>query len=75
MTLAELSRATDVTVSALHRLEDGKDVRLSTYFPVIRFFASRDPQAWILAEGIILLPEAQRAQLAGLGGSDARADD
>ena len=62
-------------MSALCRLENGKDVRLSTYFPVIRFFGSRDPQAWILAEGIILLPEAQRGRLAGLGGRDVRADD
>jgi transcriptional regulator with XRE-family HTH domain len=66
MTLAELSEATGVTISAIHRLESGHNVRLTTYFPLWCFFAERDPQAWMLAEAIVLLPAAERAKLVGL---------
>jgi transcriptional regulator with XRE-family HTH domain len=61
LTRAELSKHTGVTTSAIVRLEGGQDVRLSTYFPIIEYFAARDPWASGLVERLVLLPEARRA--------------
>ena len=63
MTLAELSDATGVSVSAIHRLESGNNVRLTTYLPLWCFFARHDPPAWVLAEATVLLPAEARARL------------
>jgi hypothetical protein len=60
-----------VTTSAIVRLEGGQDVRVSSYFPIIQYFAARDPWASGLVERLVLLPEARRADvLAALDDAD-----
>jgi predicted transcriptional regulator len=41
LTRAELSEITGVNASAIYRLEDGDDVRLSNYFPIVEYFVAR----------------------------------
>ena len=64
LTRAELAEITGVNASAIYRLEGGHDVRLSSYFPIVQYFATREhPRAWLLAERLALLPAAKRAEL------------
>jgi transcriptional regulator with XRE-family HTH domain len=64
----KLAAATKVTPSAIVRLERGDDVRLSTYLPITEYFLVREPQAWLLADRILLLPTQTRAQVIELVG-------
>jgi transcriptional regulator with XRE-family HTH domain len=64
MSREQLAVATGVSASAIVRLENGKDVRLSTYFPIIEFFVGRDLLPWLLAERLVLLDHARHAELA-----------
>ena len=66
LTRAELSEATDVTASAIFRLENGHDVRLSNYLPLIDYFLDHEPPSWILAQQLCALPDARRAELFAL---------
>lgn len=52
---AQLSDATGVTTSAIFRLENGDDVRLSTYFPIMDHFIDIDPQRWMVPEQVVLM--------------------
>jgi transcriptional regulator with XRE-family HTH domain len=63
LTRAELAELTGVNASAIYRLEGGHDVRLSSYFPIIQYFATRGPRAWLLAERLALLPAVQRTEI------------
>lgn len=58
-----LSEAIGVPVSAIARLEIGRNVRLSTYFPIIEYFIAREPQVWMIAERVVRLTAGQRAEL------------
>jgi transcriptional regulator with XRE-family HTH domain len=60
---AQLSAATKINASAIVRLERGDDVRLSTYLPITEFFLAREPEVWMLADRILLLPTDTRAQV------------
>lgn len=64
MTREQLAMATGVSASGIVRLETGKDVRLSTYFPIVEFFFDRDPLPWLVAERLALLDRARHAELA-----------
>jgi transcriptional regulator with XRE-family HTH domain len=59
---AELSSATGVNASALARLESGGDVRMSTYLTVIDYYLERAPEAWMLADRIVVLGDEHRAK-------------
>lgn len=63
LTRAELAEITGVNASAIYRLEGGHDVRLSSYFPIVQYFATREPRAWLLAERLALLPAVQRTEI------------
>jgi hypothetical protein len=37
---------------------------LSSYFPIVQYFANREPpRAWLLAERLTLLPAVQRTEI------------
>jgi predicted transcriptional regulator len=63
LTRTALSAETGVPVTAIARLESGSNVRLSTYLPIVEYFAEREAQAWMLAEQLVLMPTQQRAEL------------
>jgi transcriptional regulator with XRE-family HTH domain len=63
LTRAALSAETGVPVTAIARLESGKNVRLSTYLPIMAYFADREPQAWMLVDRLLILPAKRRDEL------------
>lgn len=63
LTRPQLSAQTGVPISAIARLETGKDVRLSTYLPILDHFAKRSPEAWLLAQRFVLLTAPEQAEL------------
>ena len=66
MTRAELSAATGVAASAIARLENGRDVRLPNYLPIIDYFIVKHPKTWMVAERIVLMSPARRSRVLGL---------
>lgn len=63
LTRPKLSRLTGVPTSAIARLETGKDVRVSTYLPILDHFSRQSSEAWMIAQAIVLLPAAEQAEL------------
>nr|WP_165704024.1 helix-turn-helix transcriptional regulator [Enhygromyxa salina] len=59
----DLTEAVGVNPSALVRMEAGCNVRVSTYFPVIEHFIEDDPEAWMIADRIVLLEPHDRSKL------------
>ena len=74
LTRAQLSVTTGVTASAIVRLETGYDVRLSTYLPILHYFVGLEPEVWLLAERVALLPAADRARVLALLGEHGGPD-
>jgi len=60
---AALTQKTGIDASSLVRLERGDNVRLTSFLPVVEYFLAREPQAWMLAERLVLLDPQQRDEL------------
>lgn len=63
LTRVALSAETGVPVTAIARLESGSNVRMSTYLPIVAYFADREPQAWMLADRLVMMAASRRAKL------------
>lgn len=59
LTRAHLAACVGVSSSSVERLEAGKDVRLSSYLPVVHYLSRQRPQPWQLAQLIALLSDEQ----------------
>jgi DNA-binding XRE family transcriptional regulator len=68
LTRLALSEAAGIPITAIARIEGGCNARLSTYLPLIEYFISHQPQAWMVADRVTLLDSRLQADLlASLG--------
>ena len=76
LTRAQLADRVGVSPSSIERLETGKDVRLSSYLPLVYYLAEQRLQPWHLAQLLAQLSDEQYLALQELlcaqGAPDAR---